>query len=373
MPLYFLIDGSSKPISDVAQAEASILKVVNPRINRWQEEKTSSVGQVALIDTGEALYLSGVNERYSFTASLGTSSCLQAFFYNDAKESCLLHFNSDFQINWNQIFYCFKDKTLKFNLVGAMYTDDPTAQPNLKSPRNITAFFGTLIGFLNTNQFSLTLVKQLVLSDNLKIGKDQRGQHFYVRYDPKLSNPGFDACGKIYDMDPTTKFLKSYPMGENIRNVRKHEGEHRAFLARQFKKEFIKPELLLLTAKTSSKELMFQSYIHQAVIDFIHHLFTSGNILTYCETACLFLGKGKPTEPLAIDYTNELKEFIAAVLAFSASQELNELKQMLRKHPKGPFSPTIRSCNYDESYADEAPKFLQELFKQASLLKKQLF
>jgi hypothetical protein len=348
MPVLFQLSKVSLPIKDAIEAKKALLLVGNPKTAKYE----GSAAKIAHIDTGEALFLGSNDTQYSYAASTGTSSCLQIYFYNSSHEKCLIHYNSDFSINWEELFRHFTNKKINFCLIGAT-----TIPGQVKSERNLDSFFDSLFAYVNKHDLELTLTHQQVLSHN----KNNRINLFSPTTPiAKLSNIAFDPNGNIYDVTAIRMSLNDFPLAPDLRKARKHEGEHRAWLSRQFQQETPKPEILLMKPESRLADILQNTVFHKVVIDFATLLKETNKITAYCEfmTQKLFQVSKPNDRPEAAQYFQSLKLFFSNLLQY-AQDNLKDLQTTLAKHPHGPFNPVILS--YQQDYSDQIETLMRSM------------
>lgn len=316
MPLFYALPKNLLLIKSEKQALQTISQVPTPKVLT----KAIPLDQTVQIDTGEALFTAADEKHHSFVATTGTSSCLQIFLFNN--ESCLIHFNQDFTLNWLTLIGQFKDKKINLILIGAP-ANNPKGEDNLK------AFFNSLFSFLATHpDVTITVKYQQVLADNLIVVGHHRG--FIPIYGAKLMNVGYDKEGQVYDVTPVRLQIKDFPIAPRLRAARKHEAEHRAFLGRKLQ-DFPRPEILLLTSGITEEQLAKQFVVHKSVIDFVEHLAAVDKTRAYCKfmTKMLKLAEDidKETDNLdALDYFKELQDFFAFIKETKHKQILSAHK-----------------------------------------------
>ncbi|EHL30796.1 hypothetical protein [Legionella drancourtii] len=350
MPILFKLSKVTISVKDSSEAKKLILLVDNPKTSKLDY----SIDKIVHIDTGESLFLGSSDTRYFYTASTGTSSCLQSYFYNANNERCLIHFNADFSVNWAEIFHNFSNKKINFCLIGA------TAIPGqLKSARNIDCFFDSLFNYVNNHDIELTLTHQQVLSHN----KNDLMRLFSPATPiAKLANIAFDAEGNVYDVTAIRMSLMDFPLAQNLRNTRKHEGEHRAWLSRQlhYEQETPKPEILIIKSSSNFSDVAQNTVFHKLVIDFVAHLAKTNTIRTYCEymTRMLYKVNSPSDKPDAAQYFASLESFFSSILVF-AQDVLKEIQVMLAQHPEGPFNPVVFS--YKQDYSNQMASLMDAM------------
>lgn len=350
MPILFKLPKVTIAVKDTTEAKKTILLVDNPKASKLE----APLDKIAHIDTGECLFLGSSATQYGYLASTGTSSCIQSYFHSADNEQCLIHYNADFTINWAEIFGSFSNKKISFCLIGA------TAIPGqLKSARNMDCFFDSLFNYVNSHDIELTLTHQQVLSHN----KNDL-INFFSPVTPiaKLTNIAFDAQGNVYDVTAIRMSLHDFPLAQDLRNARKHEGEHRAWLSRQFQQEqeTPKPEILIMKSTSCLSDVAQNTVFHKLVIDFVAYLAQTNTLSTYGEymTKMHYKVNSPNDRPEALQYFVSLASFFSAVLAF-VQEDLNGIQVMLTKHPEGPFNPVVFS--YQDDYREQMASLLDAM------------
>lgn len=356
MPLHFQLQKMTT-IHNSDEAKRLINQVKTPKVLKYNQD-VFPIKNIALIDTGEGVLLASDAKEYTLMASTGTSSCLQAYFFNE-ETRCLLHVNDDFEIEWSEVFNQFKNKTVNFILIGATKMPETSE----KSYRNLDAFFNSLCQFLNKNdKINITLVQQQVLADNFTPSMSIFIQCEHIA---KLPNPGFDAAGNVYDLTPVRLELVDFPIvcrakekkdqeaeqaqASTLRNARKNEGEHRAWLSRHLKLESDKTPVLLLNATTTLAKLERSVVFHKATVAYAKQMQDKQLVDSYCNFMTNNSYKSLD-RPEAKAYNRELNNFFRYVIE-NYSFEATRNEQLVREQPDAPWSPVMMSykTDYDRS------------------------
>lgn len=368
MPLYFQINNQKVLISSLEDANKCILKVKNPTILPCTN---LDISKIAHIDTGEAVAISQAEDKnYPIVASSGTSTCLQANFHSKDQAKCLLHTNDDFDIVWDAIFRNFSETSIDFALIGAAASKE---DPSLKPTQNINAFFSSLLEYLGRSEnekLNVTLTHQQILSHNRNTDSEELKKGCSAR----VPNPGFDAKGNVYDLTPVCSQLKDIPVAptqsdvkneskeaELLRNARKHEGEFRAYLCGSFNQRFEKSELLVLTPKTTKKDIESNTSFHKAVIDFAKCLQATNQRDVFCDYMTTLHYGNDVTSDQAKEYKTSLKRFLVQALLYD-KQFTSEYSAMATV--QGPIRTIVRS--YQFSFKDRIEALLTRLLKDNS-------
>src|SRR5665648_237357 len=99
--------------------------------NKNAQEEMIALSPIVKINTGEAYYMDAKTPNH-ILCSVDTSTCLQVAIFNRSAELLILHFNTAFVIDWQEIFTKFKDKKLQVCLLGS------ATLPGGKGENNIT-------------------------------------------------------------------------------------------------------------------------------------------------------------------------------------------------------------------------------------------
>lgn len=252
---------------------------------------------------------------------------------------------------------------LKTCLIGA-------ANFNPKAEINFQVFFDSLINYLEKVNVTITLTKQQVLAHNVNLPTG----FFAIAHVAKLPNVGFDTEGNVYDLTAIRSQLKNFPINTvgldekqknealnvaiKIRNARKNEAEHRAWLARTLKLDVEKPELLLLNLTTTTETIQQKTLIHKLTIDFASYLDEKKQTEFYCNfmREQTYGNNSNGTE--AMEYMKDLQSFLSYILE-SQSQTSHYIDQV-KRFPNAPFSPTMMS--YKHSYLTFVSSLLEAQF-----------
>lgn len=296
MPLYLMI--ADKPIL-IESPEKTIdtLKTIPTIKVSSFDEKSIPLEMIVTCDTGEGYYRTR-DSQYQLTASTGTSSCLQAYLYVSGYESCLLHFNADFSMDWSRVFNLFLYKKMQLILIGA--SDHPVT--SVKSRANILSFFSSLLMYLGSHpEISITVVSQQTLADNIAPPSPTKAI-------AKLPNPGFDLFGNVYDLTSVRHRLKDLPLALDTRIVRKHATEIGAWLVRTQKKTIPKTNMLIMSPGMTLADVQNQTLFHSEVVKWAESLKRLRQVEAYCNFVVVGL-YGNPSLAAAIEYRKELKLF----------------------------------------------------------------
>lgn len=151
------------PKARLKTVREAILALPHPQITLYGESgyEQYNVADSVFIETGEAAFLSRQCPR--FLCSLGTTSCLQIFIWNDQGECFHSQLNAGYDSRWGRVFSLFTHSShLKMNIIGGI--EDETSIGNLNSL--ILSLMDHLSMTENSGDISLTISHQLLLANN---------------------------------------------------------------------------------------------------------------------------------------------------------------------------------------------------------------